>query len=256
MSKQLIAAGSINDPKLIANTNSNQLLGVSEIFYDTVQGEGVYTGHPAVFLRLMGCTLNCSWCDTVEVWRQGDDYSFEQLFEMMEKHNVIARLNLGNHLVITGGSPLKQQIQLAAFIQAFIDRYLFKPLIEIENEAVLPVSPQLEMLIDCWNNSPKLSNSGNSLVSRYKPRVIKQLAKYSNSWFKFVVSDIDDWMEIQCDFLESGLIRRNQIILMPEGQTRDEVMHNRKIAVEIAVAQCVKYSTREHVILWDKKTGV
>ena len=65
-----------------------------------------------------------------------------------------------------------------------------------------------------------------------------------------------DWQEIKRDFLDTGLIQKNQIILMPLGATREELLQNRQRVVDIAVRENVRYSTREHVILWDKKTGV
>lgn len=40
---------------------------INEIF-QTIQGEGVFTGVPAVFIRLQGCPVGCSWCDTKQTW--------------------------------------------------------------------------------------------------------------------------------------------------------------------------------------------
>lgn len=71
---------------------------VNEIFY-SLQGEGYYTGTPAVFLRLSGCNLRCPFCDT--------DHSAS---EPMEIDTLVDRL-LGypsRHLVITGGEPSLQ----------------------------------------------------------------------------------------------------------------------------------------------------
>lgn len=40
---------------------------INEMF-QTLQGEGVYTGVPAIFIRLQGCPVGCSWCDTKHTW--------------------------------------------------------------------------------------------------------------------------------------------------------------------------------------------
>ena len=234
----------------------NGYLEISEFFFDTIQGEGIYMGVPAAFLRLQHCTLDCVWCDTKEVWRFGDPYSFMELYYMMEESNLVRKLRAGQHLVLTGGSPLKQQIQLFSFIQGFIERYGFKPFIEIENECTIMPSSLLATMIDCWNNSPKLSNSGNSVQARLKPIILEKLRDFKNSWFKFVISDEMDWNEIKVQYIDTGYVKREQIILMPEGVTREEIASNRELVVNMAIEQGVRYSTREHVVIWDKKTGV
>jgi len=257
MIKTLIAA----KPDFHKEVEGLEILEVAEFFYDTIQGEGINTGCPAAFLRLQHCTLNCVWCDTEEVWRQGNPYTFEELFFLMEEWDVhtnslICKLQQGQHLVITGGSPLKQQWNLINFLEVFVKKYGFKPYIEIENECTLRPSLNLIPYIDCWNNSPKLANSRNTSNSRYKPEIIKYFSNLPNSWFKFVISDITNWQEIQKYFLHKGLISYSQIILMPQGATREELEKNREFVVHLAVEKNVRYCTREHIVLWDKKTGV
>ncbi len=239
-------------------------LEVSEFYCDTIQGEGVTTGVPAAFLRLQGCTLNCVWCDSKSVWRHGNRFTFNELFELMNNADLPRKLHEGQHLVLTGGSPLMQQDKLAAFLDEFIKIYDFKPFIEVENECIILPDPAFTSfrvfygrMVDLWNNSPKLYNSGILRKYRYKPDVIKYMSLLGNSWFKFVITyEEDDWGEIKKDFLEPELIRKDQIILMPRGETFEELKKNQAFVVRTAIENNVRYCTREHIVLWDTTTGM
>lgn len=241
-------------PDFIKKVEGSDKLSVAELFADTIQGEGISTGVPSTFLRLQGCVLECIFCDTLEVWRYGNEYSFEEIFQMFKDHGLIDKFKLGQHLVLTGGSPLKQQRALANFILAFRDKYGFKPFIEIENECVLEPSNSMILNVDQWNNSPKLANSGMKERVRYKPEIVKKTAYLKNSWFKFVVDCEEDWEEIR-EFY-SDILTKSQIILMPEGQTQDELNKSREIAVNMSIKHGVRYSDRAHITIWNKKTGV
>lgn len=73
---------------------------VNEIFY-SIQGESLFNGRPCAFIRLTGCNLRCSYCDTV--------YAYEKGFEM-EIQAIIKQIDsFGCPLVeVTGGEPLIQ----------------------------------------------------------------------------------------------------------------------------------------------------
>lgn len=95
------------------------LYKVNEIF-ETIQGEGSYTGVPAIFVRLQGCPVGCAWCDTKHTWlinpelevkldqvmaKAGDteqwtSVSAEQLLTLFKSEGYQAK-----HVVITGGEP-------------------------------------------------------------------------------------------------------------------------------------------------------
>lgn len=238
--------------------SSKPVLRISELFYDTIQGEGPYTGYPAVFLRLQGCGLNCTWCDTTEIWKHGHGYSFAEIFEIIKEddNRLIHALSNGAVLVLTGGSPLLQQEGLIAFIDAFIERYKFKPIIHVENECIYMPLEQLLLFVDVWINSPKLINSLSPEEIRYQPKVLVWMSMLPNSWFKFVVTDEADWDEIEEQYINEGLIKREQVILMPQGISREEVLKNEAWVVQLAIEKQVKYSTRLQVLIWDRQQSI
>lgn len=231
-------------------------LSIAEMFCDTIQGEGINTGVPATFIRLEGCTLVCTWCDTLEVWKVGNPYSVEEVLDMFQDAGMIQKFKEGQHIVFTGGSPLKQQDALLEFCRRFNARFGFDPHYEIENECVLLPNKALSLYISTWNNSPKLENSGMKFRARYKPDVISITAKKSNSWFKFVISKESDWDEIKTDYLDPGLIKKDQVILMPEGIDREGLRASYEATANLCVRENVRMSDRMHITIWNKKTGV
>ncbi len=94
-----------NKLEKVAKDNGD-VLEVNSIFY-TIQGEGPYTGRPAVFIRLAGCNLHCWFCDTE--FEKRAPMTVEQIVAQ-----VLGEARRGNDedalVVITGGEPLRQQI--------------------------------------------------------------------------------------------------------------------------------------------------
>ena len=77
------------------------MLRITEI-YRSVQGEGRHAGYPCVFVRLTGCNLRCTWCDTEYGYNGGKDLSIEQVLEEV-------RALKTNLVEVTGGEPLLQE---------------------------------------------------------------------------------------------------------------------------------------------------
>lgn len=94
-----------NNPKRSPTKGDGQLLEVQEIF-PTFQGEGIYTGWPAVFIRLGGCNLACQFCDT-----EFESYQAVSLPSILQQIETLAVGKPHTRLVvITGGEPFRQPI--------------------------------------------------------------------------------------------------------------------------------------------------
>ena len=96
----------INNQPIASSNYSDDIIRVHSIFY-TIQGEGPFTGRPALFVRLNGCNLRCYWCDT-EYTEKLTKYSNEELLAEICKQ--LEHCAPETIVVITGGEPMAQNI--------------------------------------------------------------------------------------------------------------------------------------------------
>jgi 7-carboxy-7-deazaguanine synthase len=82
-------------------TRGDAKLRVSEIFH-SIQGESTRVGLPTVFVRLTGCPLRCSWCDTEYAFAGGEAMTIPQVLERVAGHGCPT-------VCVTGGEPLAQK---------------------------------------------------------------------------------------------------------------------------------------------------
>ena len=159
-----------------------QIHGQPEIFH-SIQGEGVSQGTPCVFLRLAGCNLACSWCDTAYSWNgtvPGVRLAPEKAAELVLHYPC-------RRLVLTGGEPLIQQKALPALLRLLPDHA-----VEMETNGTIMPDTELLKRVTQFNVSPKLPHSGNNDVKTWKPDILRCLAGTEKAWFKFVVACEDD----------------------------------------------------------------
>jgi 7-carboxy-7-deazaguanine synthase len=88
---------------------------VTEI-YKSLQGESTYTGLPCIFVRLTGCNLRCSWCDSEYTFTGGRRMTEDEVLHQ------VSRLSPNGGLVeITGGEPMLQERELVPFMNRLLD---------------------------------------------------------------------------------------------------------------------------------------
>lgn len=211
-------------------------LFVHSIFY-SLQGEGPRAGVPSVFLRLAGCNLRCSYCDTPEALGKGGGL---EVNEVVRKTVELA--SRAENLVITGGEPLLQTRVLELFLEEALG---FFPYVEIETNGTLPPL-KIKSGIH-YNVSPKLSNSGEKEEKRLRLDVLREFSGLP-SIFKFVVKEREDVEEVA--HLASALnIPGSRIYLMPMARDLRELRGRAREVALLAMEYGFRYSDRLHLRL-------
>jgi 7-carboxy-7-deazaguanine synthase len=91
------------EPKALTQAEKARadVLRINEIFY-SIQGEGTRAGEPCVFVRLTGCGLRCTYCDTEYAFFEGEDMPLGAVIEKVRSYNC-------KLVELTGGEPLEQE---------------------------------------------------------------------------------------------------------------------------------------------------
>jgi len=225
------------------------MLTISEVFGSTVQGEGPSIGRRAGFVRLGRCNLACTWCDSRFTWAW-DEYDPAVELHEMSVEEVVERVTAMDvpMVVVTGGEPLLQQRGLEP-----LARELKQAGLRIEVETAGTIAPTLGDLVDQWNVSPKLANSGNPLDRRYKPDVLRAFEATGRAIFKFVACELTDLDEIAAIVGECGL---SDIWVMPEGRDAATLEKRSAVLADDVIARGWNLTTRLHILLWGDKRGV
>jgi 7-carboxy-7-deazaguanine synthase len=87
---------------------------ITEI-YKSIQGESTHAGLPCVFVRLTGCNLRCSWCDSEYTFSGGHRMTVEEVIEEVE------HLSASGLVEITGGEPMLQEREVVPLMQHLLD---------------------------------------------------------------------------------------------------------------------------------------
>lgn len=172
---------------------------VLEMFH-SIQGEGIFTGVPSIFIRVAGCNLRCvfkgSRCDTPYSSFELDKPIVDTVEGAIEYFNEFYKQCPNtSHIVFTGGEPMLYQVQLMEFIKGIADLGNFKYTVETNgsllNEIGLICGDDFDSWIDLWSISPKLSTSvdweckylnENQRDNHNKNRInIENLASYLNN---------------------------------------------------------------------------
>ncbi|MES9168972.1 7-carboxy-7-deazaguanine synthase QueE, partial [Cutibacterium acnes] len=127
-------------------------LPVSEVFGPTIQGEGPHAGRTCHFIRLGGCNLSCSWCDTP--YSTGQHGIPLSTVPRVMVDDVVAQIPHGAMVVLTGGEPL-MHARRAGFRALLVRLKNHGCEVHVETNGTI-VPHELAPLFDHITVSPKL----------------------------------------------------------------------------------------------------
>ncbi|MFU1779935.1 7-carboxy-7-deazaguanine synthase QueE [Haloarcula japonica] len=236
-------------------------LPINELF-QSLQGEGRLAGVPSVFVRTSGCNLRCWFCDSYHTsWEPTHDwFGVDDVLAAIEEYDA-------DHVVLTGGEPLIHDSS-EALLEQLADRG-YHTTVET-NGTVVPDAP-----IDLASVSPKLASStptaerdpdgDGEWADRHEERrldvpTLAELVETYDTQLKFVVTGREDMAEIErlverLRDVASARVRDDDVLLMPEGQTRDQLEATRTEVADLALEYGYRYTPRLHVDLWNDAPG-
>ncbi|GAB7017923.1 7-carboxy-7-deazaguanine synthase QueE [Halostagnicola bangensis] len=253
-------------------------LPINELFY-SIQGEGTLAGVPSVFVRTSGCNLRCWFCDSYHT-------SWEPTHAWMNLDDIVSEIQSfeeANHVVLTGGEPMLHDESVTLLER--LDELGYHTTVETNGTIfrdapidLASISPKLENSTptperDPRGEVPKESRDGDRRPAgalnrdegefeskherdRIDLEAMSELLESADFQLKFVVTGDDDMPEILSLLEElraesSVPITDDDVLLMPEGATRDRLAETRTRVADLAMEHGFRYTPRLHVDLWN-----
>lgn len=183
------------------------MLDILNIEYG-LKASGIGMGKPSTMIRLKGCNLHCRGCR--KMWDKSTQ---------MENQEIVDNISiLGcKNLVITGGEPLCQRMQLVDLLRLLDE---FK--ITVETNGTLSAR-LIDDYVDNWDITLKLESSGQRRTYREKSRVIKDFALMDNVYFCFEIRKNNDMYEVSQLQKRYGFDINHMILIVYDLMLKDMV---------------------------------
>ena len=209
-------------------------LRINEIFY-SIQGESSRIGRPTVFVRLTGCPMRCTYCDTAYAFHDGQQQEIDEIIQEIQKFDT-------NYVTVTGGEPLAQKNCIELMNQLCALGYQ----VSLETGGGLDikdVNSQVKIILDV--KTPKSNEDKNN----FWPNLAN--IKTTDE-IKFVIQDYDDF-SWSIDIIKEYQLNQRQILFSPVYK----VLASEQLAEWILKHQLnVRLQLQLHKILWGEKQGV
>ena len=224
---------------------------IAEIF-DSIQGEGLYTGERSLFVRTTGCNLRCWFCDTPYTSRHPEGFflPWQDVLTPVRSTGV-------KHVVLTGGEPLLQP-DIVPLSQALRES---GHIVTVETAGTV----YRPIFADLMSISPKLANScpdestprwrARHQRDQHRPEVMRRLMVEYPYQLKFVIDTAADLDEVQRYLAELGGVPGEHVWLMPQGVTNDILASKADWLKPTAEKLGYRYCPRYHIELFGNLRG-
>jgi 7-carboxy-7-deazaguanine synthase len=209
-------------------------LRITEIFH-SIQGEADAVGWPTVFVRLTGCPLRCTWCDTTYSFTGGDKRTLDEVLATVAGYQA-------RHVCVTGGEPLAQKACLP-LLAALCDAGFEVSLETSGAMDVAEVDPRVRKVMD-------LKCPGSGEMARNRWENVAHLLPHDQ--LKFVIADRADYEWAREQTRAHALATRCQVLFspvadqLPPGQLADWILADRLP---------VRLQLQLHKVLWGNAPG-
>lgn len=214
-------------------TDTDRRLKLTEIFY-SIQGESDLVGWPTVFVRLTGCPLRCSWCDTPYSFHGGEWTTFDDILERIRSYDC-------QRVCVTGGEPLAQK-RCISFLRFLCDAGLT---VSLETSGALPVNdvdPRVIKVMD-------LKAPGSGEVARNLWENLDWLQDHDQ--IKLVLANREDF-DWAVEMVRSRDLLRWQVLFSPVWETLPPA----QLAEWILKARLpVRLQLQLHKVMWGEAQG-
>jgi 7-carboxy-7-deazaguanine synthase len=213
----------------------DKLIKINEIFF-SLQGESSRIGLPTVFIRLTGCPMRCTYCDTAYAFNEGKNYPIATILDNVAPHNT-------PYITVTGGEPLAQKNCLE-LLTALCDKNYKVSLETGGAQPIQEVDQRVKVILDI-----KTPGSGEH-KNYYWPNL--DYLKPDDE-IKLVITDYADFMWAKDVIHEKALVGKYDILFSPSF----EQVKSQDLAEWILRDQLpVRLQLQMHKILWGQKPGV
>lgn len=227
------------------------MLRLTEIFH-SLQGEGSTVGLPTTFIRLTGCSLRCSWCDTTYSFYGGEGWTLERVMERLAPIKT-------KRVCVTGGEPLDQHDACIALMDRLLREGYFVVLEtsgSIDVGAADKLQPRAKLQLSMDVKCPS-----SNMQRRNRPENLALLKPHDQ--LKFVISDRRDY-EFARDVIQKNA-PRCEVLLQPMWTSPDPVAQTQIVgdAADLKTLSGwvlddgldVRVGTQLHKIIWGHEKG-